>query len=246
MRTGNFDGIANKFDQNIYGTSKGRLRHDLLCYHLSSWLDAPAMNVADIGGGTGIMAREFASRGHFVNLSDVSSDVLTIAKERLSTYGNVSVTQQSLFDWQGKEERVICHAVLEWLEKPFDAIDFLLNKLTKGASLSLSFFNHHARLFNNALYGNFDYIAKGMKIRNQVRLNPHNPLKPEDVISHIENTKQAKIIHKAGIRCFHDYMFDRERRDTQMDELFALECEQGIKPPHMFLGKYFHLILVKK
>ena len=30
----NFDGIANKFDENIYGTSKGRLRHQLLLAHL--------------------------------------------------------------------------------------------------------------------------------------------------------------------------------------------------------------------
>ena len=34
-----FDKIADKFEKNIYGSSKGQLRHELLVHHLKASLD---------------------------------------------------------------------------------------------------------------------------------------------------------------------------------------------------------------
>ncbi len=58
-----FDGISDKFARNIYGTTKGTLRHTLLCYHLqqlgilpelcSEHSSAKTLRVLDAGCGLG-------------------------------------------------------------------------------------------------------------------------------------------------------------------------------------------------
>ena len=114
-----------------------------------------------------------------------------------------------------------------------------------GARLSLSFFNQDANLFANAIYGNFDYIAKGMKVKKQVRLNPKQPLSATRVVEHCESLG-FKIIEKAGIRCFHDYMRDITHQSSKFDDLLALERQYHRQAPYLWLGKYFQLILEKE
>ncbi len=240
-----FDGIASKFDENIYGTTKGKLRHKLLCHYLSDFLMQPPLRVADVGGGTGVMALEFAKRGHTVFNVDISKDALDIAKERLAGFKNASVLQCSLSEWTGSPDLIICHAVLEWLPEPEEPIRHLWEQLPAGGQLSLSFFNYHAALFNNAIYGNFDYIERGMRVKNQVRLNPKFPHKPEVIMAVIEQLAGAEIKHSAGIRCFHDYMKDKERQSASFDDIFALEVRFGKTPPYKEFGKYMHYIVQK-
>ena len=46
LKDQSFNGLAEKFNRNIYGTTKGRLRHQLLCDVLSEVLaDEPAQNI---------------------------------------------------------------------------------------------------------------------------------------------------------------------------------------------------------
>lgn len=240
-----FDGIANKFDASIYGTSKGKMRHKLLCHYLSDLLHHSPLQIVDVGGGTGVMALEFAQRGHTVVNVDVSKDALDIASQRLAQFENADVLQQSLFDWIGRSDVILCHAVLEWLPEPENAIKHLWQQLPAGGYLSLSFFNYHAALFSNAIYGNFDYIEKGMRVKNQVRLNPKHPIKPEELLSFIDNLDGVEIAHSAGIRCFHDYMKDNERKTSSFDEIYALELQYGMSAPYKYLAKYFHVLLRK-
>ena len=195
-----FDGIAEKFSSNIYGTTKGKLRHTLLCDVLEPYLTTPVRAI-EIGGGTGVMTAHIASKGHSV--------------------------------------------VLEWLGAPFNAIDFMYKNMKPGARLSLSFFNQDANLFANAIYGNFDYIAKGMKVKKQVRLNPKQPLSATRVVEHCESLG-FKVIEKAGIRCFHDYMRDITHQSSKFDDLLALERQYHRQAPYLWLGKYFQLILEKE
>jgi len=54
----NFDGISGKFANNIYGTTKGRLRHELLIHHLEAnnvLVDLKSKRVIDVGCGLGHM-----------------------------------------------------------------------------------------------------------------------------------------------------------------------------------------------
>lgn len=245
-----FDGLANKFDKNIYGTSKGRLRHQMLLHYLAPLLtSAHSYKVLDAGGGTGVMAREFAQANHSVTLCDGSEDILEIARQRLSGFENTHIVQQDILSLESHEQfdLVLCHAVLEWVQEPFAIIDKLFAQLSVGGRLSLSFFNRDAALFNNAIWGNFDYIDAGLNTRNQVKLNPHNAQRPSDIIQYITQTFPSYAIeHKAGIRCFHDYLHDRSKQVDEYDKLLALELEYGATEPYMWLGKYFHLIIEKQ
>lgn len=249
----NFDGIANKFDKNIYGTSKGQLRHRLLLDYLSDYLECEeVLNVLDAGGGTGMMSREFASREHQVTLIDSSNDVLDIAKERLEEFDNCFIYHSGILDIysvlqkQTNFDLVLCHAVLEWLPNPFEVIQFIIDNLLKpNGILSLSFFNYDAMLLNNVLYGNFDYVKSGLKVRNTVRLNPHNPQKPAEVIAFINRNTNAEVIHHAGIRCFHDYMLDKSKIENEFEALYEMEKTYGCEAPYKWVGKYSHLLIKK-
>ncbi|GFD68430.1 tRNA 5-carboxymethoxyuridine methyltransferase [Alteromonas sp. KUL156] len=240
-----FDGIAEKFSNNIYGTTKGKLRHTLLCDVLSPYLTTP-LRAIEIGGGTGVMTAHIASMGHAVTLTDASKDVLEQARAVLGEFDNITIKQQYLqaIEDLANYDLVVCHAVLEWLEAPFDAIDFIFHNMRPGACLSLSFFNQDANLFANAIYGNFDYIAKGMKVKKQVRLNPKQPLSAMRVVEHCEKLG-FEVLEKAGIRCFHDYMRDTSHQSSKFDDLLALERQYHKTEPYMWLGKYFHLMLKK-
>ncbi len=241
-----FDGLADKFASNIYGTSKGRLRHTLLCEAVAPWLPSPPGKILELGGGTGVFARFLAEQGQKVTFTDASEDVLEHAKTVLRDQPGIHISQARLQDITdiNHYDMIVCHAVLEWLDKPLDAIAYLAGEMASGALLSLSFFNRDALLFGNALYGNFDYIAQGMKVKKKVRLNPHHPLSVEPVIASCEDAGLA-IRAKTGIRCFHDYLKDRDMQESHFDQLLALEREYNQRHPYLWLGKYFHLMLEK-
>ncbi|MCZ8529338.1 methyltransferase [Alteromonas sp. PRIM-21] len=240
-----FDGIAEKFSNNIYGTTKGKLRHTLLCDVLEPYLKAP-LRAIEIGGGTGVMTAHIAAKEHAVVLTDASKDVLNQAEALLSDAPNIEIRHQYLQQIEDLSDFdfVVCHAVLEWLDAPFDAIDFMYSNMKPGARLSLSFFNQDANLFANAIYGNFDYIAKGMKAKKQVRLNPNQPLSAMRVVEYCESLG-FNILEKAGIRCFHDYMRDITHQSSKFSDLLALERQYHQQEPYLWLGKYFQLILEK-
>ena len=246
-----FDGIADKFAKNIYGTTKGKLRHTLLCDVLDSHLTANS-TVLEIGGGTGVMAAHLAALGHSVVLTDASNDVLQQAADLLSQSSNEAIRDnieirqeflQEITDFE-RFNVVICHAVLEWLDNPYEALSSIYNRMKPRTIMSLSFFNHDANLFANAIYGNFDYIEKGMKAKKQVRLNPKQPLSAVKVLNYCESLGFT-VLDKAGIRCFHDYMRDISHQTTKYDDLLALERKYHKSDPYMWLGKYFQLIVEK-
>ena len=243
-----FDGIADKFTKNIYGTTKGRLRHTLLCDVLTPFVsqNEKPLNILEIGGGTGVMSAHLASLGHNIVLTDASKEVLEQAKVSLDPFTNVEIRHQYLQEIKDIHDfdMVLCHAVLEWLEAPYEAITNLYNSMRKGATLSLSFFNQDANLFANAIYGNFDYIAKGMKAKKQVRLNPNQPLSAMKVVEFCESIG-FNILDKSGVRCFHDYMRDISHQSAKYEDLLAVERQYHRQQPYLWLGKYFHLMLEK-
>lgn len=241
-----FDGIADKFDKNIYGTSKGRLRHKLLLHYLQSHIEQNSISVLDVGAGTGEMSAEFAKFNHQVHLVDVSLDTLTMAKQKLSDYSNLSYEHNDLFTLEGKYDLVLCHAVLEWLADPYECIDKLNTLLSDEGTLSLSFFNRDAKEFGNLIYGNFDYVEQGMPNKNTVRLNPSYPHRPLDIIRYIKQISDLEIVLTAGIRCIHDYVHEHRHIEENNQQLLRLELEYGNKEPFKYLGKYFYIQVKKR
>ena len=243
-----FDSIANKFEKNIYGSTKGKLRQDCLFHYLKQHLessDSP-LQILDAGAGTGIMAEALLNLGHNLTLLDVSEDVLVLAKERLAAQENVDFMSMGIIDIENPDyfDLILCHAVLEWLADPIEAVEHLYAQLKPGGKLSLSFFNKHAHAFSSMLYGNFDYVERGMTNKNTVRLNPNKPLVPEEVLAFLQRLG-CEVVHQAGIRCIHDYMRDRNMQITHYDQLLNAELTYGTQSPYKWLGRYFHVIVRK-
>lgn len=241
-----FDSIAKKFDSNIYGSTKGKLRHQLLVHYLTKHIDFKnkTLTVLDAGGGTGVMTETLLQYDCKITLNDISEESLAIAKHRLPDNAPVVYSLQRVQSLPEDKnyDVIICHAVLEWLLSPLDTIQQLIAKLNPKGYLSLSFFNHDAHTFGNLLYGNFDYVKGGMKRKNTVRLNPNNALQPRFVLDYLSELP-VEVIHQAGIRCFHDYLKQPDMQTSHYQELLEMEKRYADQQPFMWLGKYFHVIV---
>jgi S-adenosylmethionine-dependent methyltransferase len=245
-----FDKLANKFSNNIYGKSKGKLRQDLLMFYLDKYLELSTpsrlpIQVLDAGGGTGVMTKALLSLGHHVVLNDISHDCLQQAESECEGLKGLTIQHQEIMRLSSTKsyDLVLCHAVMEWLSSPYETLNHLMSLVKVGGHISLSFFNKDAHLFGNVLYGNFEYINNDLSVKNRVALNPQYPLSPRDVLSFLNKINEFEVIHTAGIRCFHDYLKPTEFQETRYDELKEIELRYGQEEPYKWLGKYFHVLL---
>ncbi|HAT40742.1 MAG TPA: SAM-dependent methyltransferase [Rheinheimera sp.] len=247
----NFDSIAHKFQQNIYATTKGRLREKVLQRDLSELplLQAPT-RILDVGAGQGQLALWLAAQGHQVHLTDVSAEMLAMAQQAATEQGLAARTQfthapmQQLLGAVEPSPLVLCHAVLEWLASPQTAIADLWQLTAPGGWLSLMFYNVDAKRFSNIVYGNFNYVLRDLAYKKKVHLSPQNPLDPAQVVLWCQ--QQGFVLHsKTGVRCFHDYLRDRSEQESEFDKLLEVELRFNRQEPYASLGRYQHLLLQK-
>lgn len=245
----NFDSIAQKFQRNIYQTTKGQLRQEVLLRDLLALPDLQlAQDILDVGAGQGQLALELAKYGHSLLLADISDAMLQLAAQQACQLGlkqRIQYQQSSLqqLSEQGKTYPVVlCHAVLEWLADPKAAIQQLKRLVSDGGLLSLMFYNLDAKRFGNLLYGNFDYVADGLTTRKTVSLSPQHPLIPSEVINWCE-AAGFQLLSKTGVRCFHDYLREPSMQQSHFKQLLALELQYNRQEPYASLGKYVHLLL---
>lgn len=249
MKDKSFDGIAAKFDKNIYGTTKGKLRHEMLQFHLLPYLKPSSKRgmALDAGGGTGEFSRVLVELGYDVVLNDISEDTLKLAKQKLPIsapvvfhHGEITdIPSDNLFDL------ITCHAVLEWLANPEESIKRLIELAAPNATISLSFFNADANIFGNLVYGNFTLVENNMQQKNRVQLATHKPLKPRAVLD-ILQSHPVDVVHTAGIRCFHDYLREKSQQTNDFAQLLAAEKRFSGDEPYKWLGKYFQIIMKKQ
>mgnify|MGYP005847073105 FL=1 len=244
-----FDGIAAKFAHNIYSSTKGKLRQLVLLRDLAELEQLQqSCHILDVGAGQGQLALALAAQGHSVHLTDISADMLQLAQQQALAQGagNVSFAQIGLAELAATQQQqyqlVLCHAMLEWLAQPELAIAQLRQLVAPGGVLSLMFYNKDAKRFGNILFGNFDYVAADFQVKKKVSLNPQHPLAPTDVL-HWCQQAGFRVLAKTGVRCFHDYLRDRNHQQSHFEQLLALELQYNRIEPYASLGRYQHLLL---
>lgn len=254
-----FDGLAEKFRKNVYGTNKGWLRQELLSRDFQQIPliadqqsgDAQAVEVLDIGGGLGQMSDWFASKGHKVTFTEPADDMRTEAevlfRQQSEQYDypveSFNYRLQDLPENLPPAKLVVCHAVLEWLHQPMDALPIIAGQMKDDGWLSLMFFNEDGLRFSNIVKGNYDKALRDTLdgTGQRLRLTPISPQKPERVI---EGLKQQglEIVSVAGIRVFTDYLRDKNPSDSDLEKLLELEWRYCHQEPYWRMGRYIHII----
>lgn len=246
----NFDDITNKFANNIYGTTKGKIREIILWQDieliLNQYSTKKKLTILDAGGGQGQIARRLAKLGHDVTICDISEQMLAVAKLEAEAesiqmhYCHCSI--QELAEHSKESfDLVMCHAVLEWVENGEMLVSSLRKLLKPNGMLSLMFYNYHGLLFRTATLGNFGYLQTGLAKRKKKTLSPDYPRKPEDVYRWLE-ILNFKLIQKTGVRVFHDYLVDKQKQQTRFDELLELEKQYCQQEPYVSFARYIHVI----
>jgi S-adenosylmethionine-dependent methyltransferase len=130
-----------------------------------------ALDVVDVGAGTGGLAVSIASRGHRVTVVDPSPDALAAAGWRAAEQG-VTLTEvqgeasdlpalvgEPGADWAGADrsgaDLVICHNVLEYVDSPDAALAAIARVLRPGGTVSVLAANTVAAVLQRALAGKY-------------------------------------------------------------------------------------------
>ncbi|WP_406643389.1 tRNA uridine 5-oxyacetic acid(34) methyltransferase CmoM [Pectobacterium brasiliense] len=254
MQDRNFNDIAEKFAQNIYGTTKGRLRLAVLWQDLSELLTrlpARPLRILDAGGGEGQIACRLAALGHQVLLCDVSGEMIQRAKHAAAAQGvthNMRFVQCAAQDiaqyMDSPADLILFHAVLEWVAQPQQVLKILYDCLSPGGALSLMFYNHHGLLMRNMVVGNFDYVQAGMPKGKRRSLSPDHPLNPQDVYGWLDEMGLT-ISGKTGVRVFHDYLKNKQQQVEKFDDILEIEQRYCRQEPFVSLGRYIHVMAHK-
>jgi S-adenosylmethionine-dependent methyltransferase len=253
----NFDGLAQRFEDRIYGTSKGRLREQLLWRQLQQklpCLSGEPLDVLDAGGGLGQMSARLLMLGHRVTLNDISAEMLRRASQRLAISADLhrleidhGPAQRLCAQRAASFDLVVSHALLEWLAEPRQALVSLVGAVRPGGYLSLAFYNRHSLVFSNARQGNLAYLlpAKSERQPRRKGLSPPNAQFPERVLAWVEEM-DMELLGQWGVRVIHDWLPEQLVEETRLEQLLEVEEAYADRQPYCYSGRYFHLLARRK
>jgi S-adenosylmethionine-dependent methyltransferase len=259
----NFDDLAKRFRENVYGGLKGEIRLAVLRRDFYAITPCPFNNVdarskslriLDAGGGQGQFSLQFAEAGHDLVICDISSEMLKLAAqvvEQKKLQDRVTLIHCSINDLikilpLGKAgfDIVLCHAVVEWMADPESLLPCLMQYLNSSGYLSFTYYNINSLIYKNLLRTNFKKVIRQDFGGSRGSLTPLNPVSPELVELWL-GALPLGVISRSGIRVFHDYIFDEANRNREPENLIALELQYSRQQPFLSLGRYIHVLATK-
>jgi S-adenosylmethionine-dependent methyltransferase len=272
-----FDQLGGWIEENIYDDSAGHIRLAVLWDDLLANvpdLRRGGVRALDVGGGSGRIAIRLARLGNEVVLCDPSREMLDRAEaaiEEAQLTDAISIVQARIQDLESTlEERfevITCHAVLEWLAEPEEALAQLVRSLEPMGRLSLMFNNHNARLLDRVLRGDFagalrDADPESSRAAREARLRFRRLSRlpsgwsrrvwgeeaaslNEEIVRGWLNRLGFEVQSKAGIRIFHDHLPEDARSPDRLDDLLAVENSLRSTEPFASLGKLTHLVAAR-
>ena len=240
-----FDELANWFAAEIYGSSRGYIRLNVLWRDLLAALpelQQGGLNILDAGGGMGQVSQRLAGLGHRITLADASAQMLSRAREAFAEAGLSERVQFIHSDIQSlpvtRYDLVLNHAVLEWLAKPKETLEILLGFVKPDGILSLMFHNRNASVFKRILETD---LIKARALLRAERTGDDFPLDPNEVQSWLESA-HFSVESRSGVRIFHDHIAEDLRTPEKLKEILELEFELRQTEPFASLAQHVHLV----
>ena len=121
-----------------------------------------ALEVVDVGAGTGGFAVRLAKLGHHVTVVDPSPDALAAARWRAAELGvTLTAVQGEASEiaglvGDGAADLVVCHNVLEYVDSPAAAMAAIARVLLPGGTVSVLAANVVAAVLQRALAGRYE------------------------------------------------------------------------------------------
>ncbi len=250
----NFDDLAERFEQRIYGSNKGAIRQAVIWRDLESVLAKNSkLRVLDLGGGLGYFSIKLSQLGHDVCFTDISPVMTQKAIELASQAGvdgkidwNILSYQKFAEQHQGKFDLVLCHALLEWLEQPELVFPSIVNLLEVNGRLSLCFYNPAGMVYHNLIRGNFNRVERQEYYRSDKgSLTPDNPCSVKEVRQWLfENHFGIETV--SGIRVFSDYVVEKRGGLKSPEAVLRMELEYSQSEPYKWLGRYLHFMVSRR
>lgn len=246
----NFDDLAQRFSRTIYATARGQLRLLALQQDFTDLqLPIQQAQLLDIGGGQGQFSLQLAKQGAQVSLCDISEEMLTLAQDQFAA-ANLPLTskhcglQNCATEFPGQYDLVLNHAVLEWLEQPFAALQLLSDKVKPGGWLSLMFYNLHGHQWRQLMNGRTHAPTSANQRLRESGNAPQHPLDPDQIQQRLEGLG-FELKRWRGIRCVHDHMHQKIRDRIGQDKVNEADLEFGLQEPYRRLGRYVHFLAQK-
>ncbi len=248
----NFDDLARRFTNKIYGSPKGQIRLVILKDDLDTLLarfpaDIP-WRILDAGCGPGYLSLYLAQLGHEVVLCDHSAAMIQAAKQVFAEQApdaKVTFIESAVQDLphrvEGQFDLVLFHAVLEWVSEPQAVLQTLLSLLRAGGYFSLLFYNRNSLVMRNLLRGNFRKLVAGQYTGHPNSLTPTNPLVPEEVFIWLDSLGLT-VLSRSGVRILYDYLPRDIREQRSLDDIIEMERRFCRQDPFIGLGRYMHIL----
>jgi len=248
----NFDSLALRLEEKIYGTDKGFIRFELLKEDILDFcpgLREGAWRILDAGGGTGRFARFCASFGNEVLICDISATMLAEAERSNKAVGldrRISLRQGSLTELSPQKEGlfdlVLLHGVAEWMDDPPAAVKHCASLVKPGGFASLLIYNTNKYLLKRGLNGRL--LVRDKANHKHRKLTPTGKMTPEEIRDNLEDFK-GEVILQSGIRVFNHFLRSIIPLPISREEWLESERLYYRKEPFASLGEHSHIIWKK-
>jgi SAM-dependent methyltransferase len=217
-----------------------------------------ALDVLDVGGGTGGFAVPLAELGHAVTVVEPSPDALAALERRASEAGvtdRVRALQgdaTNLLDVvpAGGVDLVLCHGVLEYVEAPAAAVADLVRALRPGGAVSVLAANRNAVVLSRAVSGHLAEARYALADPNG-RWGERDPLPrrfaPADLVALVAGAG-LRVLAVHGVRVFSD-LVPGEIADGEpgaLDALVELEAAAAEHPAFQEMASQIHVLAERR
>ncbi len=226
---------------------------------LTETLHRDALDVLDVGGGTGGIAVPVAEMGHRVTVVDTSPDSLAALERRAAEAGvtervrgvqgdaaNIPDLLRSQDAERDRFDLVICHSVLEIVDDPAAVLAGVAGSLRPGGLASIVTANAVAVALHRAIAGRFDEALQ--VLRDPLgRYGPSDPVPRRFSLSDVRSLVESAgltVVATHGARVFADVVpagsIDTDPQSAAA--LVELELEAADVPALRDIASALHLI----